>query len=319
MKIVPLASDSMGTRSMATFVETKDCNVLIDPGVALGPYRYGLEPHPLELERMAIHWKNIKCHAEKADVFVVTHYHYDHHDPDEPLVFKNKTLLTKHPKENINKSQKKRAAFFLEQLGGLPKKIEFSDGKEFSFGETLIRFSKAVPHGTNTRLGYVTEVCVQEGKEKFIHTSDVQGPSLEEQVQFLLDEKPKVIFCDGPMTYMLGYRYSKKSLEMSVENIIRIMEETKVKKFALDHHFLRDLEWNEWMDKAYEVAKKKKVKLMTFADFLGEKNDMLEARRKELYGVKIKKKGKIKKKRKKKKKGKSRRKGKSKGKGKTEK
>lgn len=283
MKIIPLASDSMGTRSMATFVETKGCKVLIDPGVALGPSRYGLPPHPLEMERMDVHWRSIKSYAEKADVLVVTHYHYDHHDPDEPDVYRDKTLLMKHPKENINKSQKGRAAFFLNRLGDLPKRIEFSDGKEFSFGSTIIRFSKAVPHGTNTKLGYVTEVCIDDGKEKFVHTSDVEGPSLDEQVQFLLDEKPKVIFCDGPMTYMLGYRYSNKSLEISVDNIIRVIDETKIEKFVLDHHFLRDLKWNERIDRAFEAAKKKKVKLMTFADFLGEKNDMLEARRKELY------------------------------------
>ena len=312
MKIVPLASDSMGTRSMATFVETKDCNMLIDPGVALGPSRYGLPPHPIEMERMDVHWRNIKRYAKKADVLVVTHYHYDHHDPDEPRVYKNKTLLTKHPKKNINKSQKKRAAFFLKQLGDLPKRIEFSDGNEFSFGKTAIRFSKAVPHGTNIKLGYVTQVSIVDGREKFVHTSDVQGPSLDEQVQFLLDEKPKVIFCDGPMTYMLGYRYSYKSLEISVDNIIRVIEETKIKKFALDHHFLRDLKWNERIDKAFKAAKKKKVKLMTFAEFLGEKNDTLEARRKELYGDKTKKKTKTIKKSKTNRKSKNKRKGKSK-------
>ncbi len=35
MKITPLAFDSFGTRSMSTFVETKDVKILIDPGVAL--------------------------------------------------------------------------------------------------------------------------------------------------------------------------------------------------------------------------------------------------------------------------------------------
>ena len=45
-RIVPLAFDSFGVRSMATFVETDDLKVLIDPGVALAPVRYGLEPHP---------------------------------------------------------------------------------------------------------------------------------------------------------------------------------------------------------------------------------------------------------------------------------
>jgi predicted metallo-beta-lactamase superfamily hydrolase len=48
MKISPLAADSLGARSMATLVETRDVTVLIDPSVRLGPYRYdsgsGSEP-----------------------------------------------------------------------------------------------------------------------------------------------------------------------------------------------------------------------------------------------------------------------------------
>jgi predicted metallo-beta-lactamase superfamily hydrolase len=283
MKIIPLAGDSLGTRSMATYIETKDCKVVIDPSVALGPYRYGLEPHPLELERMDDHWNKIKSYTKKADVLIITHYHYDHHDPDEPAVFKNKILFTKHPKKNINKSQKKRARFFLKQLGELPKKIEFSDGNEFSFGKTTIRFSEAVPHGTNTKLGYVTEVSIHSARTKFLHTSDVQGPALKEQLRFILDEQPKVIFCDGPMSYMLGFRYSKKNLQKSIKNINRIIRETKVKKLVLEHHLLRDLQWKKRIKNVYKVARKEKVKVMTFAEFLGKENEILEARRKELY------------------------------------
>ncbi|MDI6904455.1 MAG: hypothetical protein QMD13_03040 [Candidatus Bathyarchaeia archaeon] len=51
-RIVPLAFDSFGVRSMATFVETDDLRILIDPRVFLTPGSYGLEPHPLEWERL---------------------------------------------------------------------------------------------------------------------------------------------------------------------------------------------------------------------------------------------------------------------------
>lgn len=289
MNIIPLASDSMGTRSMATFVETRDCKVLIDPAVALGPIRYGLAPHAKEERKQDVHFRRIKSHAKKSDVLIVTHYHYDHHDPDEPELFKDKVLLTKHPTENINKSQKKRSAFFLDQLEGIPERIEFSDGNEFKFGKTKIRFSSAVYHGSNSKLGYVTEVCVHEGRHRFLYTSDVQGPNLDDQTNFILDEDPNVIFCDGPMTYMLGFRYSKKSLETSIQNLIKIIEETKVKKFAIDHHLLRDMKWDERIQDVFKAAKKKNVSLMTIADFCGKKNLMLEARRKELWGAKGKK------------------------------
>ena len=48
MNVKPLASESLGVRSMATYVETKDCKILIDPSAALGPKRYGLSPHQKE-------------------------------------------------------------------------------------------------------------------------------------------------------------------------------------------------------------------------------------------------------------------------------
>jgi predicted metallo-beta-lactamase superfamily hydrolase len=283
MRIKPLAADSMGTRSMATYVTTKHCRILIDPSVALGPHRYGLSPHPLEEQKLHEDWEKIKDYAVKANVLVVTHYHFDHHDPDEPEVFKGKVLLTKHPKKKINKSQKKRSKRFLEKLGGIPREIQYSDGKDFSFGETTIRFSKAVPHGTNTKLGYVTELAIDDGKHKFVYTSDVEGPSLKEQVKFILDEDPWVVFCDGPMTYMMGYRYSKKSLEESIKNIIKVFKKTHVKRFVVDHHLLRDLNWRERMAEVRKAARNEGVRLMTCAEFAGEENIMLEARRKELY------------------------------------
>ena len=121
VRIIPIAGESLGTRSMATFVKTRDCSILIDPGVALCPIRNGLPAHPKEYKRMDIHWDKIKRYARKAEVLIVTHYHYDHHEPDEPEVYENKILLTKHPKKKIFSgypqsgicySLKKRPLFF---------------------------------------------------------------------------------------------------------------------------------------------------------------------------------------------------------------
>jgi predicted metallo-beta-lactamase superfamily hydrolase len=282
-RIVPLAFDSFGVRSMATFVETDDLKILIDPGIALAPLRYGLEPHFLEWQRLNEVWEEIKRYAENANVLIVTHYHYDHHDPDYPELYRGKTVFVKHPTENINRSQKERAAFFLAAVEGLPRKIEFSDGRSFQFGKTQIAFSKAVCHGTNPRLGYVTEVCIKSGGEKFLHTSDVEGPSLQDQIDFILKEKPNMLFVDGPMTYMLGYRYSYKSLEISNSNIVRAVRETDLHTLVLDHHFLRDLNYKMRIKPVYAEAEKRGVRVVTAAEFSGRKIEMLEALRKELY------------------------------------
>jgi len=282
-RIVPLAFDSFGVRSMATFVETDDLRILIDPGVALAPIRYGLEPHFLEWQRLDETWEEVKRYAEEADVLVVTHYHYDHHDPDYPELYKNKTIFVKHPTENINRSQKERAVLYLTAIKELPKKLEFADGKNFQMGKTLITFSKAVCHGTNPRLGYVTEVSIKSNSEKFLCTSDVEGPSLEDQINFILEEKPDILFVDGPMTYMLGYRYSFKSLEISNSNLVKAIKETNLNTLVLDHHFLRDLNYRLRIKPVYEAAEKQGVKVVTAAEFCGRKIEMLEALRKELY------------------------------------
>jgi len=281
--IVPLAYDSLGVRSMATFVETDDVRILIDPAVSLAPLRYGLPPHPLEWKRMEEAWEKIKQYAELADVLIVTHYHYDHHDPREPEVYRGKIVYLKHPTENINLSQKERAAYFLEALKGFPERLEYADGKEAEIRKTRICFSRAVCHGTNPRLGYVTEVSVSHGGEKLLYTSDVEGPSLDDQVQFIFEEKPDVLIVDGPMTYMLGFRYSYKSLEISNQNLVRVIGETELRALILDHHFLRDLNYQTRIAPVYTAAERKNMRVLTAAEFAGKKIEMLEALRRELY------------------------------------
>ncbi len=273
MKIIPLAFDSLGTRSMATFVKT-DIKILIDPSAALGPSRYGLPPHPKEVKRLEEHLKIIKKHTKKCDVLIVTHYHYDHHNPNIPEIFTNKIALVKHPKEKINASQKGRASYFLRLIK--PKVLEYADGKTFEFKNTKIKFSPPVFHGTNSRLGYVIEVCIEYQGEKFLHTSDVEGPAIKEQADFILKEKPDVIFIDGPMTYMLGYRYSVQNYQKALENLKEIAKICET--LVLDHHLLRDINWR---GKIKEIEKIKHV--MSAAEFAGKKEELLEARRKELY------------------------------------
>jgi len=275
MKIVPLAADSLGTRSMATYVETRDVKVLIDPAVALAPNRNGRPPHPIEIKLMLQEWKKIKSYAKKADVLIVTHYHYDHHNPEEPQIYKGKTVYLKHPLQKINASQKKRASYFIKKLGQLPKAIEYSDGRTFKFGKTTIKFSPAVPHGWDEKLGCVTEVLIDEGKTKFIHTSDVEGASLNRQQAFIGRNDPDICLIDGPMTYIFG---------MKRDPLSKIINGTRrLKTLIVDHHYLRDLKWREKLEKVYETAAKRKVKLVCAAEFVGKEENLLEPIRKELF------------------------------------
>ncbi len=283
MKIELLASDSMGTRSMASYVETRDVRVLLDPGVALGPRRYGLPPHPLEYQKLEEDWERIKSYAERSEVLVVTHYHYDHHSPEEPEIYEGKIALLKHPGEKINLSQRRRASYFLEQLGELPERVEYCDGRSFEFGDTQLVFSQPVFHGTNPRLGYVTELAVRRGEECFVFSSDVEGPSVKEQAGFILQHNPEVVYIDGPMSYMLGYRYSQRSFEATVENLVKILEQTRVRTMVLDHHLLRDLEWRQKLGAVFEAAGRLGKRVLSAAQFAGREELMLEARRRQLY------------------------------------
>lgn len=283
MEVIPLAFDSMGVRSMATYVKCKHMRVLIDPGASLAPSRFSLPPHPIELKKLAESWKSIVCHAKKSDVLIITHFHYDHYNPWENLeIYVGKVVLIKHPKEKINFSQKKRAAYFLDKIKDLPKRLEFADGRTFDFKGVRIKFSHSVFHGTNQRLGYVTEVLIEE-THKVVFTSDVEGPAIKEQVDFILENDPDFLIVDAPMTYMLGYRYSHESLHASVENLIKIMKETRVRNLIVDHHFMRDLNFKEKLSSVFEVGRKMGIKVMSAAEFLGKPVEMLEARRRELY------------------------------------
>ncbi|MEM3832170.1 MAG: MBL fold metallo-hydrolase [Thermoprotei archaeon] len=284
MDIKLISFDSMGTRSMATFVETDDVNILIDPGVALGPFRYGLPPHPLEIEKLKNDWTQIVYYASKCDVIIITHYHYDHHNPKIHLdLYNGKEVLIKHPSQKINRSQFIRSSFFIKQLGNRPKSLNYADGKEFSYGRTLIKFSQPVPHGADERLGYVIEVLIDDGNHKLLFTSDIEGAVSPSQVEFIIKHRPDTIIMDGPMTYMLGTKFSENSYVMSINNITKILDVVHPKDLIIDHHLLRDLQWNERIRKVINRGNEVGTHVLSAAEYSGEKISILEARRKELY------------------------------------
>ena len=281
LKITPLAFESLGVRSMATYVEAGDVNILIDPAVALAPKRFGLPPHPVEEKVKAELWARIKEHAAKADVLIVTHYHYDHINPEAPGIYEGKQVLLKHPKRMINPSQRGRASAFLPKLRGLPEELAYADGRAFRFGDVEIRFSKPVPHGPTAQRGYVIEVSIR-ADEIFLYTSDVQGPLLEEQVEFILREKPDLVFVDGPTTY-IDSPYTTIELRTANENLARIIREAGVSRLVIDHHLTRDFDYKERIRPVYEAAEESGVAVECAAEFLNTEPNLLEARRRELY------------------------------------
>lgn len=262
---------------MATVVITKNLSIFIDPGVALSPSRFNLPPHPLELKRKKEKWQEIVNWVKVCEVIIVTHYHYDHHNPEVPEIYQNKICFLKNPKENINESQKKRAAYFLARIENLVSQWEVADGREFFIKGVQIKFSPPVFHGKAGYLGFVIEVLIDDG-EKFLFTSDVQGPVREEAVIFILKNKPDIIFADGPMTYLLNYRYSLEDLNQATENIKRILKEETKTIFILDHHLTRDENYKSYLPEEF-IGKR----ILSVAEYLGGKDELLEAKRRDLY------------------------------------
>ncbi len=283
--MIPLAFDSFGARSMATYIETAEVNILIDPAVALSPKRYGLPPHEKEIERKERLWKEIKQYATTADILVITHYHYDHHNPSAPEIYKDKIVYIKDPKNNINYSQKNRAKHFLNAINNRAAEITVTDGAQFSHGPVEIAFSEAVCHGVSSKLGYVVETFIDDGGERFIHTSDVEGPALDDQTTFIREHAPQTLILDGPMTYLLGYAYPSKYLRKSVENLIEIIQKTNIETIIPDHHLARDLEYKSQIHEVYEKAEDADVDILTAAEYTGKEADLLEAQRKELHAT----------------------------------
>ncbi len=281
MKIIPLAADSLGVRSFATLVETKDVKILIDPGVRLGPYRDGHGPHPQEWARMEELRRRIEEAAKGSDVLVITHYHRDHFENRRTTMYKGKRLLLKHPEERINYNQELRAGALLKALKGKAE-VDFADGNTFRFGETEVVFSKAQRHGPGDNLGWVVQVAVRRGSRSFLYTSDIQGPCRPDHLRFIKAMEPQTIFCDGPPTYLLE-KYGEENLGKARELTLKMIEEAGARRVVFDHHLLRDANWAAWVAPLRAVGKKAGVRIDTVASYLGQEPDLLEARRSQLY------------------------------------
>ncbi len=287
VKIKFIGADSFGARSVATQVTTKNIKIMIDPGVSLGPKRYGLPPHPLEYKELKREWENIKEATVDSDIIIVSHYHYDHYNPFEDLeIYKDKIVFIKDPENNINYSQRKRAKYFLPLLKEYAREIIVAEENEITKGNTKIKFSYAVPHGHNDKLGYVVMTKIQESKT-FIHTSDVEGPTLDTTCEWIINENPDILWVDGLPTIFLGWMHPVKNLEIFNQQVIRIMNETKAKKIILEHHLLRDLNYVEKIQEILENAKTRNVKILTSAEYMGKENNFLEANRKNLWNRKV--------------------------------
>lgn len=115
MEIRPVWFDSLGAKSMCVLVRTPDISLLVDPGAAIMQPRYPA-PDELKLYYLGLAIQAILQAAKDATHIVITHYHYDHFQPDFLKLFSGKILWIKDPNRWINHSQWERARAFLKAL-----------------------------------------------------------------------------------------------------------------------------------------------------------------------------------------------------------
>lgn len=282
---------------MCTLIETSDIKILLDAGISLCPWRFGLPPHPVEFQTIIKLRKRIAEAAEKVEIITISHYHFDHHTPSfedwlvnwtdkettAQQIYKEKRVLLKNPREKINPSQRQRAWLFQKTGGKHAKSLEAADGKTFDFGnDTTVHFSEAVTHGPeNGMLGWVIIAEIKCSDETFMFAPDVQGPISNRATELIRAARPDVLMVGGPPLYLRGFKVDEKQLQQGLKNLTSLAE--TVPLLIIEHHILRDAEWHDNIRQVYEVANETGNIINTAAEFIGQDNMFLESRRTQLY------------------------------------
>lgn len=295
IKVRPLAEESLGVRSMCTYVETSDIKILLDAGASLAPKRLGYPPHPREYNALVESRKRISRKAEKAEIVTISHYHFDHHTPSytdwftnwssveaAKKIYEDKIVLAKSYRSMITVSQRRRGWMFKKTGGSYAKKLEIADGTSFTFGQTKLHFSDPVLHGTeNSDLGWVLMTTIELEDEKVLFTSDIQGPIEVSTLDKILTQQPQLVIVGGPPTYLAGLRINEEDIEQGILNLKWLVE--NIPLTILEHHPFRDKSWKTRFQTIFDSASDAGNKILTAAEFDGKKNNFLEVRRKELF------------------------------------
>ena len=292
IEITPLAAESLGTRSLCTRVVTPDIDILFDPSVALAK-RYSLEPHPEEYLALRKSLDTIVKVAAESEILSVSHYHYDHVRPgfenqiynlstknERREMYSGKIVLTKDNKENINPSQRRRGFYFEKDVKEVVKKIEWADDRTFKFNDTKVTYSPPLPHGpSNSRLGFVLATIVENSGNRFMFAPDVQGPIVQDTLQYILQAAPDLLIVGGPPIYLSRFTGGERG---TARNSLVVLAST-IPTLVIDHHLMRDNSWKDWLSPVLSAAENAGNRVLTMAELLGVENRLLEAERVERY------------------------------------
>jgi len=277
MKIRIFGTESLGVRGLSCLVETRSSRIFIDPGLALGFNRGGLQPHPVQAaagERVRA--EILEALPNCTDI-VISHFHGDH----VPLVhanpyqlparqaaplFKKANLWCKSP-DTDRMNQR-----FIDLSELLDQAPVIAEGRTHG----PVSFSLPVPHGeARTRQSTVMMTRIEDEGCVFVHASDSQlmdGDTVSE----ILEWHPDIVFVSGPPVYLSSIPAS--AVESALHNAERLAQ--KVDVLIMDHHLLRCNEGFRYLDDLDSAARQR---VICAADYMGRPRLPLEARRKYLY------------------------------------
>jgi uncharacterized protein len=273
VRVMPLAADSLGVRSMATYVEAGALRLLIDPGATLAPRRFGLAPSPEEEEALARARLRIEAYAVRATHVAVSHFHADHFRAD-PAIYAGRHVWAKDPRA-ADRHQAVQGREFWRAVGPHCR-LETAEGQTASLDGATIRFSPPLPHGQDgSEFGHVVAVTVDDGM-RFVHASDLQGPASPVATAYLLRERPDLVYLSGPPTYLQA-QVGPEVVQRAIDNLVRLVGETGC-RVIVDHHAVREPRFRDRLASAFDTGR-----VVTAAEYIGKLNECLEARRAALW------------------------------------
>ncbi len=294
MRIVPIAEESLGVRSVAMYVETDDLRILLDPGISLAPRRFGLPPHPREISRVSELRGVLDRYLSLSTHVFISHYHRDHFTvPYGSIymgtrgdtyinVYKDKVVLLKDPRD-LNYSQKKRYYGLIRAIKEIAREIIYADGKNLEIGSTRLVFSGSLPHGPEgAKTGRVVSIAIDDDDLRLLFMPDVQGPMYRGAVDHANSVKPDILVVGGPPLY-LTHVFSEEDIASGIKGLEKIIDGGYLGVLVITHHALRILGWRERISEILGLARRKGVEVKTYAEILGRPESLLEARRKELF------------------------------------
>ena len=279
MNIEIIGAESMGVRSLCCLVTLPDRRIVIDPGVALGYFRHGLLPHPVQIAVGRRVQQRILRVLENATDVVFSHFHGDH----VPLVRANPYQLSvqqlpscfpglrcwSKSDEGLSSDMSKRFQDLAELMGA---NLQVAEGRS----EGPLSFSRAVPHGApNSNMGTLMMTRIEMDSRVIVHASDIQLLD-DATVDRIIDWRPDIVLAAGPPLYL--DQLNKVGRERAWDNAVRLAQSIDI--VILDHHLMRSEEGEVWLDRLSATVGNK---VYCAADYMDRPRRLLEAERAQLY------------------------------------